>query len=126
MLAAGAKLLVVACNSASSAALDALERHVRATGRDVDVIGVRRGRRRRWPWSRVTRGRIGLLATPATVASGAYERAVEAADPHVHLESVPCPDLAPIIQGGFPFDEAVVANRARILRARCATPRLTP
>ena len=54
-------------------------------------------------------GRIGLLATPATVQSGAYEREVEAADPHVHLESVACPDLAPIIQGGFPFDERVVA-----------------
>ena len=53
-------------------------------------------------------GRIGLLATPATVASGAYERAVLAADPHVHLESVACPDLASIIQGGFPFDEHVV------------------
>jgi glutamate racemase len=42
------------------------------------------------------------------VASGAYERAVRGADPHVHLESVACPDLAPIIQGGFPFDEHVV------------------
>jgi glutamate racemase len=49
-----------------------------------------------------------VLATPATVASGAYERAVRAADAHVHLESVACPDLAPIIQAGFPFDEHVV------------------
>ena len=38
----GAKLLVVACNSASAAALDALERHLASDGRDVDVIGVRR------------------------------------------------------------------------------------
>src|SRR5437588_224362 len=53
-------------------------------------------------------GRIGLMATPATVASAAYERAVSSADPHVHLESVACPDLAPIIQGGFPFDSHVV------------------
>jgi glutamate racemase len=53
-------------------------------------------------------GRIGLLATPTTVASGAYERAVHATDPHVDLVSVPCPDLAPIIQGGFPFDQRVV------------------
>ena len=109
LLGAGAKLLVIACNSASAAALDAVERHVRASGRDVDVIGVLR------PAAQVAvvashTGRIGLLATPATVASGAYERAVEAADPHVHLESVACPDLAPIIQGGFPFDEAVVAT----------------
>ena len=61
-------------------------------------------------------GRIGLIATPATVASGAYERAVAAADPHVHLASVPCPDLAPIIQGGFPFDEHVVER----VREYCA------
>ncbi len=33
---------------------------------------------------------------------------MHAADAHVHLESVPCPDLAPIIQGGFPFDSEVV------------------
>jgi glutamate racemase len=53
-------------------------------------------------------GRLGLLATPAAVRSGAYERAVHDADPHVDLVSVPCPDLAPIIQGGFPFDQRVV------------------
>ena len=53
-------------------------------------------------------GRIGLLATKATVASGAYARAVHASDPHVDLVAVPCPDLAPIIQGGFPFDQRVV------------------
>jgi glutamate racemase len=114
LLAAGAKLLVIACNSASAAAVDAVERHLRASGRDVDVIGVLR------PAAQIAvvashTGRIGLLATPATVASGAYERAVAALDPHVHLESVACPDLAPIIQGGFPFDENVV----EIVRAYC-------
>src|SRR5438067_11199579 len=40
LLAAGAKLLVVACNSASAAAFDSLERHLVQAGRDVDVIGV--------------------------------------------------------------------------------------
>jgi glutamate racemase len=114
LLAAGAKLLVIACNSASAAAVDAVERHLAATARDVDVIGVLR------PAAQVAvvashTGRIGLLATPATVASGAYERAVASLDPHVHLESVACPDLAPIIQGGFPFDERVVS----IARAYC-------
>jgi glutamate racemase len=53
-------------------------------------------------------GRIGLLATPATVASGAYAEALGAVDPHVTLIAVPCPDLAPIIQRGFPFDDDVV------------------
>jgi len=110
-----AKLLVVACNAASSAALEALERHLARTGRDIDVIGVVA------PATQLAvagsrNGRIGLLATPATVASGAYERAVGAADRHVHLEPVSCPDLAPIIQGGFPFDEQVV----RTVRGYCA------
>ena len=53
-------------------------------------------------------GRIGLLATPATVATGAYAEALAAVDPHVTLVAVPCPDLAPIIQRGFPFDRDVV------------------
>jgi glutamate racemase len=110
-----AKLLVVACNAASSAALDALERHLEQTGRDIDVIGVVA------PATQLAvagsrNGRIGLLATPATVASGAYERAVRAADRHVHVEPVACPDLAPIIQGGLPFDEQVV----RTVRGYCA------
>jgi glutamate racemase len=115
LLEQGAKLLVVACNAASSAALGALERHLTEGGVDVDVIGVVA------PATQLAvagsrSGRIGLLATPATVASGAYERAVSAADAHVHLESVPCADLAPIIQGGFPFDEHVV----RTVRHYCA------
>src|SRR5450631_2270377 len=92
--AAGAKLLVVACNSASSAALDALEHHLVETAPEVDVIGVIRPAAQLAVVASHT-GRIGLLATPTTVASGAYARALATADPHVHLESVACPDLAP-------------------------------
>jgi glutamate racemase len=115
LLDEGAKLLVVACNAASSAALEPLERHLARIGADVDVIGVVA------PATQLAvagsrNGRIGVLATPATVASGAYERAVRASDRHVHVEAVPCPDLAPIIQGGFPFDEQVVQT----VRAYCA------
>jgi len=115
-----AKLLVVACNALSSAALPALEEHVAATGRVIDVIGVVA------PATQLAvagshSGRIGLLATPATVASRAYERAVTAADPHVHLESVACPDLAPIIQSGFPFSQQVVET----VRSYCAPLRQT-
>jgi glutamate racemase len=115
LLDGGAKLLVVACNAVSSVALDVLERHLARTGRDVDVIGVVAPATQLAVAGSRT-GRIGLLATPATVASGAYERAVRSADPHVHLESVACPDLAPIIQGGFPFDEQVVET----VRQYCA------
>jgi glutamate racemase len=115
LIAAGAKLLVVACNAASSAALDALEQHMADRDLPLDVIGVVAPATQLAVAGSRT-GRIGLLATPATVASGAYERAVRDADPHVHLESVACPDLAPIIQGGFPFDEHVVET----VREYCA------
>ncbi|HTX32025.1 MAG TPA: glutamate racemase [Solirubrobacteraceae bacterium] len=115
LLDAGAKLLVVACNAVSSAALGELERYLADAEIDVDVIGVVAPATQLAVAGSRT-GRIGLLATPATVASAAYERAVGAADPHVHLESVSCPDLAPIIQGGFPFDEHVV----KTVRRYCA------
>jgi glutamate racemase len=119
LLGAGAKLLVVACNAVSSVALEALERHLARVGRDVDVIGVVASATQLAVAGSRT-GRIGLLATPATVASGAYDRAVKGADPHVHLETVACPDLAPIIQGGFPFDEHVVDT----VREYCAPLRV--
>jgi glutamate racemase len=115
LLQAGAKLLVVACNAASSAALDVLERHLDSAGREVDVIGVVAPATQLAVAGSRT-GRIGLLATPSTVASCAYEQAVRAADPHVHLESVACPDLAPIIQSGFPFDAHIVET----VRQYCA------
>jgi glutamate racemase len=115
LLKEGAKLLVVACNSASAAALPAVERHLADHGHEVDVIGVLRSAAQ-LAVAASRSGRVGLLATPATVTSGAYERTVRAADPHVHLESVPCPDLASIIEAGFPFDEHLVET----VREYCA------
>jgi glutamate racemase len=89
LLDEGAKLLVVACNAATAAALPALRE------RFGNVVGVV------CPESqlaaRATRnGHVGLLATPATVASGAYERALKEAT----LHAVACPELAPLIQAG--------------------------
>lgn len=110
LLDAGAKLLVVACGSATAAALPLLEE--RLAGSDVDVLGVI-APAAQLAVEATTSGRIGVLATPATVASGAYARAISASDPHVRLDSVPCPDLAPIIQSGFPFDERVVETVRR-------------
>jgi len=113
LLERGAKLLVVACNSATAAAGDLLEQ--RFGGDDgVDVITVV-GPEAQAAAVTTRNGRIGLLATPATVASGAYERALRSADPHLKLTAVACPDLAPIIQAGFPFDQALVDT----VRAYC-------
>jgi glutamate racemase len=55
-----------------------------------------------------TGGRIGLLATQATVDSGAYADALAGAAPDASLEQVACPKLAPLIQAGDELDARVV------------------
>jgi glutamate racemase len=102
-----AKLLVVACNSVASSALPSLSARMRQTTLGLDVLGVVRPEAMR-AVAATRSGRIGLLATPTTVASGAYERAVAAVDPHVTLHAVACPTLASVIQAGEQFDERAV------------------
>jgi glutamate racemase len=115
LLRRGTKLLVVACNSAAATALPRLRRRMMETTLGVDVLGVLRPEALRAV--AVTRsGRIGLLATPTTVASGAYEEAVGVIDSNVTLHAVPCPTLAAIIQAGQEYDERAVAT----VREACA------
>jgi len=118
LIARRVKLLVVACNSATAAALPALRERLMQTAEHtpgVDVLGVvQPGAVQAVAATR--NGRVGLLATPATVESGAYDRAIRAADPFVALTAVACPDLAALIEAGFPFDQHVVDT----VRASCA------
>ncbi len=115
LLERGAKLIVVACNSATSSAYDDLVAHVAAGERPVDVIGVV-GPESNLAVAGTRNGRIGVLATPATIASGAYSRAVLAVDPLVRLTNVACPRLAQISQTGAPITEADV----ELARGYCA------
>ncbi len=107
LISRSVKLLVVACNTATAAALPALRRRMMETTLGIDVLAVVRPEAVHAVAS-TRSGRIGLLATPATVASGAYAEALAVVDPHVTLTAVACPDLAPIIQGGSSVDDAVV------------------
>jgi len=105
LLDRGAKLLVVACNSATAAALPALREELE---RSVPVVGVVR------PESRLaaaatTTGRVGLIATPATVNSGAYARALAAEAPQAELHAVASAELAPLIQEGGEVDHRTLA-----------------
>jgi glutamate racemase len=104
LLARRVKLLVVACNSATAAALPVLKAELH--GR-VPVVGVVR------PESRLAatatrNGKVGLIATPATVRSGAYARALAQAAPSAELHAVASAELAPLIQEGGEVDERVV------------------
>ena len=95
------KMIVVACNSASAAAIDALES--RCTVPVIDVI-----RPSAAAAVRATDGVIGVLGTEATVASGAYARAIMAIDPAREVMSRSCPLLVPIVEEGWPVDHPIV------------------
>ena len=61
------------------------------------------------------RGKVGVLGTPATVATSAYADAIAAIDPFVEVFSVPCGDLATRIEEGT-IDAPLVAQ----VREYCA------
>src|SRR5262245_60500208 len=91
----GVKMLVVACNAASSAALDALRaRHA------LPIVGViEPGARAAVARSR--NKRVGVIGTEATIASGAYTRVLRALDPTLELYTRPCPLLVPLAEEGW-------------------------
>jgi len=113
LLGRGAKLLVIACNTATSIGEEVARAVAAASG--VEVVPVVE------PQAEIAaaitdNARIGVLATPNTVESGAYRRALEAEGRALEVTEVEAPDLAPFIQQGSPFDEGVM----RMARAYCA------
>lgn len=89
------KMVVVACNTASSVALDLLREQL-----PVPVIGVIE------PGAsgaiRVSRsGIVGVIGTEGTVASDAYPQALRALNPEVQVYSAPCPLFVPLAEEGW-------------------------
>ena len=96
------KLIVVACYSATSAALPALQEQF-----DTPVIGVvMPGARAAVETSRYRK--IGVLATEATVASGAYPRAIHGLDSGAAVIQQACPGLVDFIEAGDVTSQEVV------------------
>ncbi|MEN9208458.1 MAG: glutamate racemase [Gloeomargarita sp. GMQP_bins_120] len=88
----GVKMVLVACNTSSALVLDQLQREFPWPILGLILPGAR---------AAVAQGRrIGVLATPATVASGAYPRAIREACPQAGVWQVPCPQLVPLIEQG--------------------------
>lgn len=113
LLDRGAKLLVIACNTATSVG-EAVAREVAAEC-GVEVVPVVE------PQAEIAaaitaNARVGVLATPNTVESAAYRRALEAIGRGLDVIEVAAPDLAPFIQNGSLFDEDTMA----MARSYCA------
>jgi glutamate racemase len=95
LLERGVNMLVVACNTASACALDALRDEL-----DVPVIGVIE------PGAgvaaRKTRNkRIGVIGTESTIRSEAYVNAIHAIDSSLEVFRKPCPLFVPLVEEGW-------------------------
>ncbi len=91
----GIKLLVVACNTASAYALETL-----AAELPVPVVGVVEPGARE-AVRRSKNGRVGVIGTAGTVASGAYTRAIAALNPSIRVYSKACPLFVPLAEEGW-------------------------
>ena len=104
-----AKCLVVACNTASAAALDVLREEV-----EVPVLGVIEPGVRALV-SATRNGRVGVIATVGTVASGAYQRAVAAMGADVDLTCAACPGFVEFVERGETTSDQVHVLAERLL-----------
>jgi glutamate racemase len=97
-------MLVVACNTASSHALPALEKAL-----NIPVIGVVDSGSR----AAIDAGgkNIGVIGTPSTIRSGAYESALRALSPEVQVHSRACPLFVPLVEEGW-CDDAITEQVA--------------
>lgn len=86
----GVGVLVMACNTSNALALD-----VAVAEAGVPVVGLIDS-----VAAQIGSDRVGVLATPATVASGAYRRTIQASRPHAQVVEVGCPAFVPLIEAG--------------------------
>jgi glutamate racemase len=100
----GVKAVVVACNTASALGLPGLAAPLPVWG-VIEPGAVRAAAATR-------NGRVGVIATESTVASGAYRDALHRIAPELEIWSQPCPLLVPLIEEGW-LDDPVTAEVAR-------------
>jgi glutamate racemase len=88
------KVIVIACNTATAAALDEISSRV-----SVPVIGVIHPGARA-AISATNTGRVGVIGTVGTIRSGAYTTALKQLSPYIEIVSLACPSLVPIVERG--------------------------
>jgi glutamate racemase len=104
----GVKGVVVACNTASALALPDLDMHEVPTWGVIEP-GARKA-------AAVSRGKVGVIATEATVRSDAYAKALRAVRPDLEILSQACPLLVPLVEEGWHDDPVTEEVAGRYLR----------
>ncbi len=95
LLEQGAKLIVIACNSASSTASDKLRLQYQVPILDVITPATRKAA------DVSTKGRIGVIGTRATIKSDIYRQKIQEIRPEAKVYGVPCPLLVPLVEEGW-------------------------
>ena len=103
------KLVIVACNTASAAALGELQERF-----DVPVVGVIDPGARSLV-SATRTGRVGVIGTVGTIGSGAYQVAVHDADGTVELTCAACPGFVEFVERGETRTDQVHVLAERLL-----------
>jgi glutamate racemase len=105
----GAKMVVVACNTASALGLARLREVLDVPVEGVIEPGVAAA------LAATRSGHVAVLGTKATIGSGAYADALRAAGPEIKVTSIACPLLVPLIEEGLLDDEVTDAVLRRYL-----------
>ena len=105
----GIKLLVVACNSSSSVALGALQAEC-----PVPVVGVIEPGAKA-AVARSENGRVGVIGTEVTIASGVYSRSLRRLSPALEIYSRACPLFVPLAEEGWTDNDVAKATIALYL-----------
>jgi len=103
------KAIVVACNTASAAALVELQQEC-----DVPVIGVIEPGVRS-AIQATTHARVGVIGTVTTIGSGAYQQAFTEVDPSVELVCAACPGFVEFVERGETDSDQVLVLAERLL-----------
>lgn len=91
----GIKLLVIACNTASSVSLDVLKKEI-----TIPIIGVIEPGAKE-AVKATKKQRIGVIGTEATIQSNSYAKAIKGIDPRIEVFSLPCPLFVPLVEEGW-------------------------
>lgn len=97
LLKKGCKVIVIACNSASSAAYELLQAYVRDDAHIINVIDPMV----EFVANHFTNQQIGLIGTKRTVMSGIYNTRIGELGKNIEVKSLATPLLAPMIEEGF-------------------------
>ena len=112
LLAEQAKMIVVACNTASALAIPKLQATLPVPVTGVILPGARAA------VATTVNGHVGVIGTRGTVRSGAYERAIHALAPEIRVTSQACPMLVPVIEEGWlenDITDSIIARYLEIL-----------